>query len=137
MSINHVVDPTFFFDAIDEFSFEYKIYVVNKDGVDDYGNTMLSYLEKTINGSLQIQTKRERQSKDGNTNETRYMFYCKSLYRIAIGDIIDYNGDYLRVNEIHPYDEYGVREASLTMINLNAYRDFAEYIKFIRGEKLI
>lgn len=137
MSINHVVDPTFFFDAIDEFSFEYKIYVVNKDGVDDYGNTMLSYLEKTINGSLQIQTKRERQSKDGNTNETRYMFYCKSLYRIDIGDIIDYNGDYLRVNEIHPYDEYGVREASLTMINLNAYRDFAEYIKFMRGEKLI
>lgn len=65
------------------------------------------------------------------------MFYCKSLYRIDVGDIIEYNGDFLRCNETHPYDEYGCREAALTMIQLAAYRDFADYIKYLRGEKLI
>ena len=138
MRTNHLVDPTFFFDAIEEFSFNYPIYVVNKAGdVDEYGNTKLKYERKTIRGSLQVQTKRERQSKDGNTAEVRYMFYCKSLYRIDVGDIIEYNGDFLRCNETHPYDEYGCREASLTMIQLTAYRDFADYIKYLRGEKLI
>lgn len=137
MSRNHVVDPTFFFDAIDEFSFTYPMYVVNKNGIDDYGNTKLTYSKKSISGSLQIQTKRERQSKDGNTDEVRYMFYCKSLFRIDVGDIIEYDGNFLRCNETHPYDEYGVREASLTMIHLTAYRDFADYIKYLRGEKLI
>lgn len=137
MRTNHLVDPTFFFDAIEEFSFDYNIFVVNKNGVDDYGNTKLTYEKKTIRGSLQVQTKKERQSKDGNTAEVRYMFYCKSLYRIDVGDIIEYNGDFLRCNETHPYDEYGCREAALTMINLAAYRDFADYIKYLRGEKLI
>lgn len=136
--INHVIDPTFFFDAINEFSFEYTIYVVNKENdVDEYGNTKLSYYKKTIIGSLQVQTNRERQSKDGNTNEVNYMFYCKSLYRINIGDIIEYNGMFLRCNEIHPYDEYGCREAALTMIQLSQYRDFADYIKYLRGVKQI
>ena len=79
MRTNHLVDPTFFFDAIEEFSFNYPIYVVNKAGdVDEYGNTKLKYERKTIRGSLQVQTKREIQSKDGNTAEVRYMFYCKS-----------------------------------------------------------
>lgn len=137
MRTNHLVDPTFFFDAIEEFSFNYNIFVVNKNGVDDYGNTKLTYEKKTIRGSLQVQTKRERQSKDGNTAEALYMFYCKSLYRIDVGDIIEYNGDFLRCNATHPYDEYGCREAALTMINLAAYRDFADYIKYLRGEKLI
>lgn len=137
MRTNHLIDPTFFFDAIEEFSFSYNIFVVNKNGVDDYGNTKLTYEKKVIRGSLQIQTKRERQSKDGNTNEVQYKFYCKSLYRIDVGDILEYNGDFLRCNETHPYDEYGCREASLTMINLAAYRDFADYIKYLRGEKLI
>jgi hypothetical protein len=137
MSRNHVIDPTFFFDAIDEFSFIYPIYVVNKNGVDEYGNTKLTYSKTTICGSLQIQTKREKQSKDGNTDEVHYKFYCKSLYRIDVGDIIEYNGNFLRCNEVLPYDEYGCREATLTMISLAAYRDFADYIKYLRGEKLI
>lgn len=137
MKRNHVVDPTFFFDAIDEFAFEYPIYIVNKNSVDDYGNAKLTYSKQTIQGSLQVQTRREKQSRDGKTSEVRYMFYCKSLYRIDIGDMIEYNGDFLRVNETHPYDEYGVREASLTMIQLSAYRDFADYIKYLRGIKII
>lgn len=136
--MNHVIDPTFFFDAIDEFSFEYPFYVVSKeDDVDEYGNAKLKYQASTISGSLQIQTNRESQSKEGNTFEVEYMFYCKSLYRINVGDIIEYNGNFLRCNGIHPYDEYGCREASLKMIQLSAYRDFADFIKYIRGEKTI
>ena len=45
---------------------------------------------------------------------------------------------------IHPnykmqkdYDEYGVREVRLTMINLAAYRDFADYLDYIHGKKLV
>lgn len=135
---NHVVDPTFFWDVINEFSFNYDIYVVSKsDGVDDYGNTKLKYTKQTISGSLQVQDKRLRQSKSGNTHTAEYMFYCKSLYRIDVGDIIEYNGDYLYCDATHPYDEYGVREAHLTMIQLAAYRDFADYLKYLRGTKTI
>lgn len=138
MRKNHLIDPTFFFDAIEEFSFNYPIYVVNKDGdVDEYGNTKLTYTQKTIRGSLQIKTKQERQSKDGSTMDVEYDFYCKSLYRIDIGDIIEYDNNFLRCYDVHPYDEYGCREASLRMIQLSAYRDFADYIKYLRGEKLI
>lgn len=137
MRTNHLVDPTYFYDAIEEFAFNYTIFVVEKDRVDEYGNTKLQYRKQKIRGSLQVQQKSERQSKDGNTYEVRYKFYCKSLYRIDIGDIVEYNGDYLRVNDVHPYDEYGVREASLEMIQLAAYRDFADYLKYIEGIKLV
>lgn len=134
---NHVVDPTFFYDAIEEFAFDYDIYVVGKNDVDEYGKTTLSYSKQPIRGSLQIQEKSLRQSKSGNTVQVEYMFYCKSLYRIDIGDIIEYDGNFLRCDRVHAYDEYGVREAHLVMIQLAAYRDFADYIKFIRGQKLV
>lgn len=135
---NHVVDPTFFYDVIEEFAFDYKIFIVNKsDEPDDYGNTKLSYHEEDIRGSLQIQEKRLSQSKSGNTHSVEYMFYCKSLYRIDIGDIIEYEGNYLYCDRTHPYDEYGVREAHLTMIQLANYRDFADYLKYKRGLKIV
>lgn len=134
---NHIIDPTFFYDAINEFSFDYDIYVVGKDEVDDYGNTKLKYSKQSISGSLQVQNKSLQQSKSGNTHAAEYMFYCKSLYRINIGDIIEYNGDYLQCDAVHPYDEYGVREAHLKMIQLAQYRDFADYIKYLRGTKII
>lgn len=138
MRTNHLIDPTFFFDAIDEFSFDYNIYVVNKhDEPDENGNTVLTYDKRIIRGSLQINSKNESMSKTGTTVSSTYMFYCKSKYRIDIGDIIEYNNDFLRCNAVHPYDEFGVREASLTMIQLSAYRDFADYIKYLRGVKLI
>lgn len=135
---NHLIDPTFFFDAIEEFSFNYTIHVFNEsDDVDDYGRRMNSYTKKLIRGSLQTHGKQEHQSTTGNTTSNVYMFYCKSLYQINIGDIIEYDGDYLRVNSVHPYNEFGVREATLEMIKLNSYRDFADYIKYLNGEKLI
>ena len=135
---NHLVDPTYFWDAIEEFTFSYEIYTVkNENEVDEYGNTTLQYNKSIIKGSLQSDGKHLRQEKSGNKEELSYRFYCKSIYRIDIGDIIKYNNNYLRVNFVQDYDEYGVREVKLNMIQLSSYRDFADYIKYINGEKLV
>lgn len=134
---NHLIDPTYFWDAIEEFSFDYKLYTITDSDVDDYGNTVNTYKETIIRGSLQTAGKTLKQSKTGNTDELTYDFYCKSLYRIDIGDIIEYKHNYLRVNFVKDYDEYGVREVRLTMINLAAYRDFADYLDYIHGKKLV
>lgn len=134
---NHVIDPTYFYDAIEEFSFTYKIHVVSNEKLDDYGNLVQTYITKDIEGSLQSDGTQERQSKEGNTQEKNYRFYCKSLYRINLGDIIEYKKEFLRVNWIKDYDEFGVREARLSTIKLTQYRDFADYIKYLNGEKLV
>lgn len=134
---NHVIDPTYFYDCIEEFSFNYNIYVVEKKEIDASGNVKRTYSKNVIRGSLQSQGVELRQSKDGNTKEMRYNFYCKSLYRIDIGDIIEYKNRYLRVESVKDFDEYGVRECSLRMVQLTKYRDLADYIKYLQGEKLV
>ena len=134
---NHVIDPTYFYDCIEEFSFDYNIYVVEKKEIDASGNVKRTYSKNVIRGSLQSQGVELRQSKDGNTKEMRYNFYCKSLYRIDIGDIIEYKNRYLRVESVKDFDEYGVRECSLRMVQLTKYRDLADYIKYLQGEKLV
>lgn len=134
---NHVIDPTYFYDCIEEFSFDYNIYVVEKKEIDASGNVKRTYSKNLIRGSLQSQGVELRQSKDGNTKEMRYNFYCKSLYRIDIGDIIEYKNRYLRVESVKDFDEYGVRECSLLMVQLTKYRDLADYIKYLQGEKLV
>ena len=134
---NHVIDPTYFYDCIEEFSFDYNIYVVEKKEIDASGNVKRTYSKNVIRGSLQSQGVELRQSKDGNTKEMRYNFYCKSLYRIDIGDIIEYKNRYLRVESVKDFDEYGVRECSLRMVQLTQYRDLADYIKYLQGEKLV
>ena len=134
---NHVIDPTYFYDCVEEFSFDYNIYVVEKKEIDASGNVKRTYSKNAIRGSLQSQGVELRQSKDGNTKEMRYNFYCKSLYRIDIGDIIEYKNRYLRVESAKDFDEYGVRECSLLMVQLTQYRDLADYIKYLQGEKLV
>ena len=134
---NHVIDPTYFYDCIEEFSFDYNIYVVEKKEIDASGNVKRTYSKNVIRGSLQSQGVELRQSKDGNTKEMRYNFYCKSLYRIDIGDIIEYKNRYLRVESVKDFDEYGVRECSLLMVQLTQYRDLADYIQYLQGEKLV
>ena len=53
---NHNIDPTYFYDAIEEFAFDYKIYVVNEDEeLDDYGRKKNTYTQQIINDSLQSQ----------------------------------------------------------------------------------
>lgn len=134
---NHLIDPTYFFDAVDEFSFTYNFYVTSHGTLDDYGRRVNSYTKTTITGSLQSDGTRRNTSKEGNTDTVHYRFYCKSLYQINIGDIIEYHNKYLRCLKVQDYDEFGVREAELEMITLTAYRDFADYISYLNGAKLI
>lgn len=134
---NHLVDPTYFYDAIEEFSFNFTIYTVTNKTIDDYGNVKYTYDNAIIRGSLQSDGTRLVQSQEGNTTVVKYRFYCKSLYRINIGDIIEYKNKYLRVDFVQDYDEYGVRNCELTMIQLTAYRDLRDYIRYLNGEVLV
>lgn len=134
---NHLVDPTYFYDAIEEFSFNFTIYTVTNKTIDDYGNVKYTYDNAIIRGSLQSDGTRLVLSQEGNTTVVKYRFYCKSLYRINIGDIIEYKNKYLRVDFVQDYDEYGVRNCELTMIQLTAYRDLRDYIRYLNGEVLV
>ena len=134
---NHLVDPTYFYDAIEEFSFNFTIYTITNKTIDDYGNVKYTYDNAIIRGSLQSDGTRLVQSQEGNTTVVKYRFYCKSLYRINIGDIIEYKNKYLRVDFVQDYDEYGVRNCELTMIQLTAYRDLRDYIRYLNGEVLV
>lgn len=134
---NHVVDPTFFYDAIEEFSFDYVLYVLTGKNLDDNGNTTYTYTTQTIRGSLQSQGLSLAQSLSGIVDSKKYKFYCKSLYRIDIGDVLKYKNNYYRVDSVYDYDEYGVRSCSLTIIQLSAYRDLAAYIKYQNGSELV
>ena len=134
---NHVIDPTFFYDAIEEFSFNYDIYVIVKNGLNEAGKTAITFDKQIIRGSLQSQGEVLVQSETGNMITMRYAFYCKSLYRISIGDVIVYKNRYLLCKEVRDYDEYGVRSASLEQIQLTAYRDLHDYVKYLKGEELV
>lgn len=135
---NHVIDPTYFFDAIEEFSFNFRLFVkVGQTEPDDYGRIRSTYNMQTIRGSLQPTGKRINRNKAGNTETKGYNFYCKALYRIDIGDILEYKDNYYICVQSQDYDEYGVRSAEFSMIELTSYRDFADYLKYLKGEKLI
>lgn len=134
---NHNIDPTFFYDAIEEFSFNYNLYVNTGKSVDEYGRRVLQYSQQVVRGSLQSQGSSISRSKSGTTNSKSYNFYCKSLYRININDILEYKDEYFIVNDVHDYDEFGVRWCSLSMISLTNYRDLKDYISYLKGEKLV
>lgn len=134
---NHLIDPHFFYDAIEEFAFDYDIYVQVGETTDEYYRKKYIFEKRTIRGSLQTQGLSLNLSKDGNTMTNEYDFYCKSLYRINIGDFIFYKNTWLHCNSVHEYDEWGVREAHLTMVQLSAYKDLEEYVKYINGEKIV
>ena len=134
---NHVIDPTYFYDCIEEFSFNFTIYTVTNKTIDDHGNVKYTYDNAIIRGSLQSDGTRLVQSQEGNTTVVKYRFYCKSLYHINIGDIIEYKNKYLRVDFVQDYDEYGVRNCELTMIQLTAYRDLRDYSRYLNGEVLV
>ena len=134
---NHVIDPTYFYDAIEQFAFNYDWYVQNGTEIDDLGRRKASFQKLKIRGSLQPQGTNLNQSTSGNTENLKYNFYCKSLYRINVGDFIFYKNRFLHVDGFRDYDEWGVREAYLTMINLNNYHDFKEYLKYLDGEIIV
>ena len=134
---NHVVDPTFFYDAIEQFNFSYDWIIETGKKLDEYKRLTHSFTLDTIQGSLQSQGVRVIRRKEGNYEEMEYKFYCKSLYRIKENDFILYKGRYLIVTEVQDYDEYGVREATLKMIQLNQYQDLQEWLKFLEGDLLV
>ena len=137
MPQNHVIDPTFFYDAIDMFSFNYTIYVVTGKTIDNAGKTVTTYTTKTIPGSLQSQGTQLEQALEGNTTTIEYNFFCKSLYRINIGDVIVYKDNYLMVDSVRDFDEWGCRSCTLKQIRLTAYRDLAEYVAYVTGQKIV
>ena len=134
---NHLIDPSYFYDAIEEFAFDYDIYVQTSETLNAYYRKAYTYEKQTIRGSLQTQGLSLRQSKSGNTETNEYNFYCKSLYRIKIGDFICYKEQWLHVDSVNEYDEWGVREAHLTMVQLTSYNDLAEYVKYLKGEIIV
>ena len=134
---NHLIDPSYFYDAIEEFAFDYDIYVQTGEERDERYKTKITYTKMTIRGSLQTHGLSIEHRKTGNIMSNEYNFYCKSLYRISIGDFINYKNVWLHVDDVHEYDEWGVREAKLRMIQLTAYKDLAEYVKYINGEEIV
>ena len=134
---NHVIDPTYFYDAIEEFSFDYDIYINTGKTVNNLGKRVLTYEKQTIRGSLQFDASSLSRDVSGNTTTQTCRFYCKSLYRIDKDDVIAYKDDYYIVNNIKQIDEYGVRRADLSSIQLIAYRDLYDYILYLNGGKLV
>lgn len=136
--MNHVIDPTFFYQCIETFSFPYNFYRFSRQETDENYKQHYIYEHFVIEGSLQSRGSRIVQTKQGNIVEDRSDFYCKSLYRIEKGDLIHYKHKLYRVKDVsEDYDEYGVRACHLEMVQLTSYQDLAEYIKFIEGEELV
>ena len=137
MAQHHFIDPLFFYDAVLEFATEFDWYPKNGEIIDSMGRQIAQFDKQTIFGSLQPQAGSTNFSTTGNTTSMKYKFYCMSKYRINRGDFIIYKQRYLHVDEVQEYDEAGVREVSLTMVNLTDYRDFQEYIQYLNGEKTV
>ena len=137
MKQNHVIDPTWFYDAIEEFAFDYDWFYEGDFQINDLGEKTTSYVRDSIHGSLQSQGTSLKQSKDGNTEDMTYEFYCKSSYRIKIGDFILYKNRWLHVDSVRDFDEWGVRSCKLTMVNLNNYKDLLETVKYLQGLELV
>lgn len=137
MPQNHVIDPAYFIDAIEEFAFDYEWFPTIGYDWDDQKRQIRKYDHKIIHGSLQPQAGSINFSPSGNTHNLKYKFYCRSLFKINKYDFIHDKNRYLMVDEVQEYDEWGVREASLTMVNLSDYRDFQAYLKFLNGEEII
>lgn len=134
---NHLVDPLWFWDAIEEFSFDYDWFVVGSITSDELGRDKYSYTKDIIRGSLQSQGTTLSLSKIGNTENMEYEFYCKSIYRIKVDDFILYKNRWLHVESVRDIDEFGCRSARLKMVNLNNYNDLLEYIKYLDGDILV
>lgn len=127
----------YFDDAIDAFAYSYDWYSVTDQIVDEYGNQKNQFTRLTIVGSMQPQGIRVHRTKEVVNESRDYKFYCKSTYRINIGDFINYNNDWLIVNSVETYDEYGVRSCSLSSVNPSMYKDLLEAIKALSGEIII
>lgn len=135
----HQIPVTWFWDAIDEFELQdYDIYTVTGQTVDDRHMAIKDYTKSVIRGSLQSQSGyRKTKSKEGSTISATFRFYCKSLYHINTDDFIMLkDGTLLICTAVdEPYDEWGVRSATLEMTQLYMHRDLQQYLKRVSGEE--
>lgn len=134
---NHVIDPTWFWDAIEEFAFDFDWFVVSSITTDELFREKRTYTKDIIHGSLQSQGTALNQSTAGNTENMEYEFYCASIYRIKVDDFILYKNRWLHVESVRDVDEFGVRSARLKMVNITNYNDLLEYIKYLNGGILV
>lgn len=134
---HHFIDPYFFLDAVLEFATEFDWYPLIGYDVDELGRRVAKFDKQKIVGSLQPQSSSINFRIEGNTHSLKYRFYCMSNFKISLGDFIYYKNRYLHVDEVQEYDEAGVRECALTMINLTDYRDFEDYLNYLNGVKII
>lgn len=135
--IHHVIDPNFFDDIINMYGTNYDIYVVTNVIRNEYGMQKSNFEKLTIFGSLQPQGTKLSQKTSGNIVSEQYKFYCKSLYRIRIGDFIVYDSKLLHITNVFHYDEYGVRECDLEVTQLNEHQDLSEFIQFLTGDEQV
>lgn len=128
-----IIDRTYFWDVDDEFKKAYDWYVVTSNELDEMGIRTKTFEKKTIWGSLQPSPTSLNQKKEGNTETLTYDFYCKDKYQVKIGDYIyknDWDDDqWLLCDSVTNYNDFGVRNAHFTMVNLNTDKDFQTYLQ--------
>lgn len=134
MKNNHIIDPSYFDDAIEQFAFDYVWMHCKGLEVDELGNQKNTYEQLPLRGSLQPRNYQRSMNKEGNTESRPFDFYCKSIYRIDVNDFIVYQNIYLMVDSVEPYDEYGVRHVTLESVDIAQYRDLQDAVKCLTGE---
>lgn len=134
---HHIIDPAFFLDVISMYGTNYTAYLVSGVEINEYGMQKSKFEKVEVFGSLQSQGSRLIQKTTGNTVSSQFKFYCKSLYRLKIGDFMIQGSNLLHVIEVQSYDEYGVRECTLEMTQLNEHRDLHEFIRFLNGDEIV
>lgn len=133
----HVIDPTFFFEAVEEFALDFDWYYEGDMLIDELGEKKTQFVKDVIRGSLQSQGTALNQRMEGNIENMKYEFYCMSNYRIKIGDFIFYKNRWLHVDSVRDFDEWGVRSATLTMVNLTNFKDLQESVRFLNGDEIV
>ena len=134
---HHVIDPAFFLDVISMYGTNYVAYLVSGVETNEYGMQKSKFEKIDVYGSLQTQGTRLTQKTSGNVVSNQFKFYCESVYRIRIGDFMVHGTNLLHVIDMQPYDEYGVRECTLEMTQLNEHQDLQEFVRFLTGDEIV
>lgn len=135
--MEHLNDVRYFWDAIENFSFDYDFYTFSGRSVDEKGKVIKTFTHSTIRGSLQSYGGYAKsKDKSGATTSGTFKFFCKSIYKFNIDDFIrTQDGQWLICVAIdEPYSEWGVRAGSFQMTDLYHHKDLADYIKTLSGE---
>lgn len=134
--MQHLNDVRYFWDAIENFSFDYDFYTYSGRTVDDRGHIKKSFTHSTIRGSLQSSNGYSKtRDKSGATVEGSFNFYCKSIYKFNIDDFIrTQEGQWLIcVAVTEPYGEWGVRAGTFVMTDLYHQKELSDYLDTLNG----